>query len=196
MIVMNAFGDNAENLLDFFLSNIKYKKEIIQSQITCAKVEFQDSEYFKIFSFHFSNQPEMLNDKKLYAIEVVVKHFDEKAPTFFLLHIEDEIIAELEVFNADSSQLILEEICIGEVKVEYLKEVFLPNDKQLLLRNEDVRGWTIYYAVHMNGDWEIKSSFRRTDNDSGTGVIFQDPTSETVALENLVRKYIKEDFFN
>ena len=52
MIVMNAFGDNAENLLDFFLSNIKYKKEIIQSQITCAKVEFQDSEYFKIFSFH------------------------------------------------------------------------------------------------------------------------------------------------
>ena len=193
MVDMNSLDEHMENLLNFFLSNIKQKKEIIQSQIAGAKVEIQDSDYFKIFLFHFSNSPELLNDKKLYAIQLIVRHSDGKAPTIFLLHIEDEIARELEIFNADSSQLISEEMCIGEVELEYQKKVFLPNDKQLLSKNEHICGWTIYYAVHTNGELEIISSFLHTDNDSDTGIVSQDSASETFALENILLKYNSED---
>lgn len=81
-------------------------KERFVSEINAAKISREQTDYYISINFYGLEDCQPLKVSETVPIEMIV-HRERLAPMIFLLHIRKEHIAELEVLNADSSQLDL-----------------------------------------------------------------------------------------
>lgn len=98
-----------------------YKKQM-QRQIEVAKLSREYTPYYKFLNFDVPKNLPPLPHLYRVPIEVWVHHKDEDeydetekiiAPTEFLLHVIDGYVNQLEIYNADSSNMELNNICKG-----------------------------------------------------------------------------------
>ena len=79
-------------------------RERFISEINAAKISREQTDYYISANFYGLEDCQPIKVSETVPIEMIV-HRDNLAPMIFLLHIRKGHIAELEVLNADSSQL-------------------------------------------------------------------------------------------
>lgn len=99
-------------------------KEILQRQISEAKVSFQQEYAFISIKFVLEDVAEKYPYRERVPVEMHVFQ-KESAPIVFLLHVIGGVVNELEIFPADSSRLDLESIDVQCVEYEIAPTVKL-----------------------------------------------------------------------
>lgn len=99
-------------------------KEILQRQISGAKVSFQQEYAFISIKFVLEDVAEKYPYRERVPVEMHAFQ-KESAPIVFLLHVIGGVVDELEIFPADSSWLDLENIDVQCVEYEIAQSVKL-----------------------------------------------------------------------
>lgn len=89
---------------DTLVKGFFYREEII-NQINCAEVSREYTNFYMALKFKVdNNKMQKIQTNIRVPVEMHV-HRSERAPIQFLLHIFRGYLSELEIFNADSSEM-------------------------------------------------------------------------------------------
>lgn len=120
-MINNRFitGVQKESLV-FFLENIKSledKIKVTQStiikQINDAEISIESTPYYCIIKFYYNNFSSNSYDKTI-EMQVINKN---DPPIVFHMYFKNNILYEFEYFNADSSAICENKLCIGDVVI-------------------------------------------------------------------------------
>ena len=127
-MITNASLSNQEiDWLDFFVANINDQKDTILSQINAAiiKSEYVKKEellYFISFDFEYDkNLRVVMLEDYAFVTSLQVWHSNKAGPTMFELVVRDGLIETIEIYNADLSALVENEVCVGRLVLECVR---------------------------------------------------------------------------
>lgn len=118
MITNKQITSEEKNLLEFFVSQVDTQKEEIINQINISTITRDSSPYYLILKFNINDSyiGRIWNYRFDSTIQVLR---DDTVPTVFILFIDNGLIYEFEVYNADSSYMDYSKLCDGKVFKEF-----------------------------------------------------------------------------
>ena len=118
MIRNNALRANEKQWIEAMLTeNVPYREQII-AQINCAEIHREYADYD--LSMRFEVNPAAAPIHATTRVPIEMRVFKpEQVPTQFLLHIIQGFISELEIFNADSSE-ISPDLTLDNARIEII----------------------------------------------------------------------------
>lgn len=117
MIINKSLSMYELRWLELMLSKeFVYREQIIE-QLNQAKIHREYTDYYLLLKFEVCNVDKIENATRV-PVEMVV-YKKNQVPTQFLLHIFRGYVYELEIFNADSSQ-INEELIFNSDEVDII----------------------------------------------------------------------------
>lgn len=111
-----------KKLIEFFLNKIHDFSKIsflnldaLVEQINNAEVKFEKTQYYCLMKFYYDGYSSDVYDK---TVELQVIRVNS-APTVFHMYFKKMVLFEFEYFNADSSEVCEQNLCDGEVFINF-----------------------------------------------------------------------------
>jgi len=105
-MINNDFTDFENRILDLMLSNAPKYKEILFEQLNNANISREKTQYYSLTFLEVDKERTGLPEdgKSGIILEMIINNL-HKIPTDVLLHSKNGYVCELEVYNADSSEI-------------------------------------------------------------------------------------------
>lgn len=119
LITNDNFSMDEKRLLGFILKQeFKEKAETVRyiNALNSTDIIRDYSPLYKIIEFRTKEINEgYVGMRAMICFQVL--HYDGSAPTVFTLYSKDGLPFEYEIYNADSSEIDISKICLGEISI-------------------------------------------------------------------------------